>query len=428
MTIRKSAILGLLLASLVLLGPWPSAAHDGPPPASPALVQDFQDVPTNSPFYSYIHNLYVDGVVSGYTCQPGGPVDPCVPPGNLPYYHAGDNVTRGQNAKFTDNGRRVLTGPHTAVAPNYGLFSAINTDVSNGNNTGIYGSGATGVWGESYTSGSASGTGGSFYNHGGGTGVQFGAVATTATGWGLFGVSNGSTGLQSGAGVVGESFRDGGAGGVFTATNGIFSVGVAASGQTGAVISGMGADVLPGADGLEVGGAGGFSYAVDAPEPIGDTNYSFYGDAHVHGSNIVGNDYESEVVYQGVAPLPIGSVVALDPANVRGGPLGVVPADATNADAAVGVVSYRLSTVPVNGVAKTIMDASATAVQPGDRAYITILGRVAMALPPGAKVGTRLAVGAAGATVVATSGDVSFGRVASQADATGRGDVLVNFK
>ena len=60
-------------------------------------------------------------------------------------------------------------------------------------------------------------------------------------------------------------------------------------------------------------------------------------------------------------------------------------------------------------------------VQPGDRAYITILGRVAMALPPGAKVGARLAVGADGAAVIATSGDASFGRVASQGDATGQG-------
>src|SRR5437867_4236043 len=111
-----------------------------------------------------------------------------------------------------------------------------------------------------------------------------------------------------------------------------------------------------------------------------------------------------------------------------GGPLGVVPADATNADAAIGVISYRLTTVPVNGVAKTVMDATGTGVQPGDRASITILGRVAMALPPGAKVGARLAVGADGAAVIATSGDASFGRVASQGDATGQGYVLVNFK
>jgi hypothetical protein len=43
-------------------------------------------------------------------------------------------------------------------------------------------------------------------------------------------------------------------------------------------------------------------------------------------------------------------------------------------------------------------------------------------------VGTRLAVGADGAVVVVAAGAIPFGRVASQPDATGRGDVLVNFK
>jgi hypothetical protein len=284
------------------------------------------------------------------------------------------------------------------------------------------------VRGESATTGTGSGAGGYFYNHGGGTGVQSGVAAVTTTGWGLYGVSNGSAPLQQSAGVVGVSFGSGGSGGVFTATTTSFSVGVVASGQSGAVLSGEGATVLPGGEGLDVGGAGGFSYAVYAPVPDGTYDYSFYGLAHVHGSNIVGADYESEVVYRGAAPLALGRVVALDPANRMDGPLGVVAADATNADAALGVISYRLSTVSVNGVVKTVMDATATTVQPGDRAYITILGRVAMPLPPGATVGTRLTVGAGGAAVVAGAGDTPFGRVASQPDATGRSYVLVNFK
>src|SRR3954452_11674774 len=122
MAIRMSAILGLLCAALLGVGYRPGTAAAGPPPATPALVQEFQDVATDSPFYTYIHNLYVDGVVGGYTCQPGGPVDPCVPPGNLPYFHPGSTVTRGQNAKFTDNGRRVLTGAYSSLGPDLGLF------------------------------------------------------------------------------------------------------------------------------------------------------------------------------------------------------------------------------------------------------------------------------------------------------------------
>ena len=84
-----------------------------------------------------------------------------------------------------------------------------------------------------------------------------------------------------------------------------FSVGLVATGQTGAVLSVLGADVFVGNDGLEVGGTGGFSYAVYAPVPDGGADYSFYGLAHVHGSNIVGADYESEVVYDGAGPLAI---------------------------------------------------------------------------------------------------------------------------
>src|SRR5205823_8123111 len=164
------------LAGVFAVIPWRASAADGglPPavgpravaaaagPAAPAPpVQDFQDVPTSSPFYSYIHNLYVDGVVSGYTCGSTNPPEPCVPPANLPYFRPGNNVTRGQNAKFTDNGRRLLTGPHSGGnGPHYGLFSARNTDLSDGQNAGVYGFGATGVRGDSSTTGTASGSGG----------------------------------------------------------------------------------------------------------------------------------------------------------------------------------------------------------------------------------------------------------------------------
>ncbi|HMA33022.1 MAG TPA: S-layer homology domain-containing protein [Chloroflexia bacterium] len=428
MKISVSILSGLLLlGGLVGAAPWGAAAQGGAPAGAPPLVtQDFEDVPTNSPFYTYIHNLFVDGVVGGYAC--GGPGEPCVPPGNLPYFRPGANVTRGQNAKFTDNGRRVLTGAHSGTFPNYGLFSALDTDRSSSLNAGVYGQGATGILGESYTTGTATGSGGYFYNNGGSTGQQYGAYAYTLTGWGLYGVSAGSTTGQSSAGVVGQSTLDGGAGGVFTATTASGSAGLVATGFSGAMLAGHGTTVTASGDGLDVAAMGGLSDAIYSLQPTGTTNYTLYGQAHIHGSNISAADYESEVVYDGAAPLALGSVVALDPANVRGGPLGVLPADASTADAAIGVLSYRLRTVPVNGVAKTAIDAAATAVQPGDRAYITILGRVAMALPAGAKVGTRLAVGADGAVGVAAAGGVSFGRVASRPDATGRGDVLVNFK
>ncbi|HMA38412.1 MAG TPA: S-layer homology domain-containing protein [Chloroflexia bacterium] len=428
MQIRLSALIGLL-GSMLLLGTAAGAAglRSAGPAATPQAVQDFQDVPTNSPFYTYVHNLFVDGVVGGYTC--GGPGEPCVPPGNLPYFRPGANVTRGQNAKFTDNGRRVLTGAYAGSSPDNGLFSAINTDFSTTSNTGLYGQGATGVWGDSHTTGTTDGFGGYFinFNTGGSTGRQIGAYAE-AYGWGLMGVSVGSTSGQTSAGVVGQSVGAGGAGGVFTATQGANSVGLVAAGRAGAALAGDGAAVFASNDGLDVGGMGGPSYGIFVQQPTGDTNWSLYGNAHIHGSNIASADYESEVVYDGAAPLALGRVVALDPANAMGGPLGVLPADAAQADAAIGVVSYRLTTALVNGVAKPMIDAPATAVQPGDHAYITILGRVALPLPVGAKVGARLAVGANGTAALAATGDPSFGRVASQPDATGVGYVLVDFK
>src|SRR4051794_25186928 len=199
-TIRVTAILSLFLVGLLLTGYPPAAAHNGPPALMLPPVQDFQDVATDSPFWSYIHNLYVDGVVNGYSCQPApSPTDPCVPPGNLPYFHPGSTVTRSQNAKLTDNGRRVLTGPHAAAGPNYGLFSAINTDLSGSFNAGVYGQGATGVWGASYGAGTAPGYGGYFANGGAATGAQFGGYARTLVGWGLEGESLGATGTQGSA-------------------------------------------------------------------------------------------------------------------------------------------------------------------------------------------------------------------------------------
>jgi hypothetical protein len=64
-------------------------------------AQRFEDVPTNHTFYIYINPLAQRGVINGYPC--GGPGEPCVPPGNLPYFRPGNFVTRGQAAKIVAN-------------------------------------------------------------------------------------------------------------------------------------------------------------------------------------------------------------------------------------------------------------------------------------------------------------------------------------
>jgi hypothetical protein len=66
--------------------------------SAPPTRQQFADVPPSHPFYTWIGQLAGQGIVSGYTC--GGPGEPCIAPGNLPYFRPGAPVTRGQFAKI----------------------------------------------------------------------------------------------------------------------------------------------------------------------------------------------------------------------------------------------------------------------------------------------------------------------------------------
>jgi hypothetical protein len=69
--------------------------------SDPQTAQQFQDVPVDSTFHAYIGQLYSRGVIGGYPC--GGLFEPCVPPGNLPYFRPGANATRGQITKIVAN-------------------------------------------------------------------------------------------------------------------------------------------------------------------------------------------------------------------------------------------------------------------------------------------------------------------------------------
>jgi hypothetical protein len=59
--------------------------------------QTFQDVAPGSTFFTWIGQLEMHNVISGYPC--GGPGEPCEP-GNLPYYRPGNTATRGQLSKI----------------------------------------------------------------------------------------------------------------------------------------------------------------------------------------------------------------------------------------------------------------------------------------------------------------------------------------
>lgn len=64
----------------------------------PQTNQSFEDVPVGSTFHVFIERLVTRGHISGYTCGAAG--EPCVPPGNRPYFRPNANVTRGQSAKI----------------------------------------------------------------------------------------------------------------------------------------------------------------------------------------------------------------------------------------------------------------------------------------------------------------------------------------
>jgi hypothetical protein len=66
----------------------------------PVSGQTFQDVAVGSTFYDYVQRLAARGIISGYAC--GGAGEPCVAPGNRPYFRPNNNVTRGQIAKIID--------------------------------------------------------------------------------------------------------------------------------------------------------------------------------------------------------------------------------------------------------------------------------------------------------------------------------------
>jgi hypothetical protein len=63
--------------------------------------QTFEDVPSGNPFWLWIERLSDKGAISGYLCGSEG--EPCVPPGNRPYFRPGNNATRSQIAKIVSN-------------------------------------------------------------------------------------------------------------------------------------------------------------------------------------------------------------------------------------------------------------------------------------------------------------------------------------
>ena len=81
-----------------------SAGFQDPPSA-----QLFQDVPPGSAFYDHSFRLASRGIISGYAC--GGTGEPCIGPGNLPYFRLSSNATRGQISKVVSNAAGYIDTP-----------------------------------------------------------------------------------------------------------------------------------------------------------------------------------------------------------------------------------------------------------------------------------------------------------------------------
>jgi hypothetical protein len=85
--------------------------------SDPPGAQRFEDVLPGSTFFDYIQRLANRGIVDGNVCgNPAVPGEPCVPPGNRPYFRPGNSATRGQTAKIVSN--TFLPNCVTPFAPN----------------------------------------------------------------------------------------------------------------------------------------------------------------------------------------------------------------------------------------------------------------------------------------------------------------------
>jgi hypothetical protein len=375
----------------------------------------------------------------------------------------------------------IATGGSASNAIAGGFY---NFNGGTGSRTGIIASvGASG------TGGSSASTAGSFNNAGGGAGTgsqsgiqstlqgsivgtgyggffqdlssgglnHYGIFSLAFSGEGVHGISDSSTRAQQSAGVVGVSLASGsdrGAGGVFTGTLG--AVGYA-NGAT-ATVSGY----TDGVSGLTsaAGGSGVFGRGIGsngegiwgsaypgASSAVGGffdsytqaaANTAIYarGSGHSTGGWFTPNGFGLMVRYDGAGDLYPGDVIALDGNNstVEGSQvLGVVKAEAGNADAAIGVAQYRYTVTPAADKSNPIshdsiqVDDKATAIKSGDLVQIIIVGQAQVKVSGNVKVGDRLAIASDGSVAAAKDG-LSIGKVAGKPDQNGLVTVVVNFK
>ncbi len=95
----------------------------------------FEDVPVGSTFYTYIETGVSHGVINGYPC--GGVGEPCLSPGNRPYFRPFNNITRGQLSKVIALAQSYVlptpvAGTFEDVVPGSTFFSYVEAMAAHG--------------------------------------------------------------------------------------------------------------------------------------------------------------------------------------------------------------------------------------------------------------------------------------------------------
>lgn len=376
-------------------------------------------------------------------------------------------ITAGSDAEMTP--RFLLTAAPYAMSlipgaaiygaveqsnqPYYGVLNGINSNLSDSFNAGLFGKGPMGIYGSANSDGTQDSYGGYFYNgNSAASGVnRYGSYSYASNGWGVYGVSIGSSNLQQSAGVIGVSSDASGSGGVFTGTlKGV----VAAAGSNPPTASNFpdgltGLSSVTNGDGVYGHAIGATGYGVwgsavgGATSSLGGYFESYDGGANHIGIDVEGQglatggfltglDYAMMVRYNGSDTLHPGDVLALDgsAATFNGiQVLGTVKANANNAGAAVGVAQYRFIVFTPQGKPITVQaDDKATAFQNGDLIEVVVLGQAQMKVSGSASVGDRLGLGSDGSIAATKDSTNSIGKIAVAPDANGNATIFVNFK
>jgi|GEM_PF-1380723 len=316
-----------------------------------------------------------------------------------------------------------------ATAGGYGGYFIGGTDSSS--YAGVRAFGASGIWASSTATGSSNSFGGYFDATSSNTGFTTAVYGVASKGYGVYGLSFGSTATQGSYGVVGNAIGDNSSttvAGVFTSTG------------TGLVVTATRASVF----GKPTNPAG-VSYAndgIDVYHTNSDGLYVINNNAvpanirglstngRVLAANVTAANYAMELQYHGSETLQAGDVLALDGDNklIEGNNvLGAVKATAENAGAAIGVIEHRLSKQGLEaGKLGWNVDPTGS-IKSGDMVSVIVLGQAQMKVG-NAAIGDRLTIGANGLTVSKDASAFTIGKVASKPDASGNTTVFVNFK